>query len=327
MPSIDSLKTTDAYDWEKQAAYVAGPLAASLLNPIQYASDNLQSITDINSRAITPTRTSMPNLDAPPAMDSKTFEAAKKGLADFVDDTPLDAVIDIDDLVYEILTSLANDSNAYLLAKRNFFDIERKWGDKKELERTTELQNQVAAANRVESWGRVEQSLTSIGLLASGVFGLAAGDVSGLSLCAVTVGSLFLIDQLLDNTVKKTVASWLAKGNREEMANWVNRIQVFCGLSSFAMSMGIDVPSAVQVAMSVAKSAVDTTKNVFEWRLSVQKSVLMELDAETKRAQKNLDMLFTEIQEICNTISQFHENIHHVEEKRQQLAYAMLQFK
>jgi hypothetical protein len=316
-------------EWERLVDTVAKPLATSLFEPIWKGSSD--TVDTVEKQAIVPIQLSTkPELHVPPSMDHTAFEEGKVGLTNFLQPVEItDFATDIDDLVHDLLITLARDSTNYVQAKRQFFDLERKWSDQKEAEKTAELQSQVDSAKTVNTWGRVEQSLASVGLIASGIIGLVAaptgiGAVLGAS--AIVVGGVLLVEQLLDDAAKKMVASWIAPGNQEEQAVWVNRMQLFCGLGSFALSLGASPSSALQVALNVSKGVVNTTKDVFEYRLSVQRSVVMELDAESRLAQKSVDTLFSEIQEICNTIYQFHENLHHIEEKRQQVAHSMLRF-
>lgn len=318
-------------EWERlvaNAANIAGPLAASVREPTwKPANDSIESGTKALTRVQGSTK---PVLDLPPSMDQDTFEKGKVDLSKFIaPKDPINFAIDIDDLVHDLLTSLARDSSSYAQTKRQFLEQERAWSDQKEAEKITQLQNQIDSAKTVNAWGKVEQSLASIGLIASGIICLSAaptgvGAVLGTS--AIAFGSMLLIDQILDNAAKKVVASWIAKDSQEEQSAWVNRIELFCGLSSFALSVGTSPSSAVQLAMNISKSVVGGVKDVAEWRLSAHKALNIELDAETRVAQKSVDTIITGIQEICDTIRQFHENLHHIEEKRQQVAHSMLRF-
>jgi len=313
-------------EWERFVSNIAVPVVNTLIDPLWKSSDSIERTLATVERTGGPTK---PQLDVPLPMDEKTFELGKAGLTKFVEPLQIEddsSTTDIDELVHDLLLTLARDSSIYLQAKRDYFNLERKWGESKEIERTAELQNQVDATKTVNTWGKVEQSVASAGLIISGALAVASGGAVGLGIGAIALGAVLLIDQLLDDAVKKTVAKWIARGDREEETAWVNRIQMFAGLSSFALSFGTSPSAAVQVAMDVSKGAVGSIKDVFQWRLAVQKSTVMQLDADTKISQKMVDTLFTEIQEICNEINQFHENLHHIEEKKQKVAHSMLKF-
>jgi hypothetical protein len=242
---------------------------------------------------------------------------------------------DLDNLLYALFLMTQETSTQYLAAKRSFFDSERTFSDAKEKERANEMQKQLDLSKKVGTWDTVEKSLVSFGLIAAGIAGIAMGAIP-LGVAAITVGTLMVVDQLLDDVAKKAVASWLAKGNTEDQQVWVDRIHLFCAATSIALSLGLAAPVAAQYGMTVtakyaaqfllagSRACATGVKGVYEWLHSNQKALMMELDATCTLAQKSVNRLIFEIQQICNTLYQLYENMHQIESNRDKLSRQML---
>ncbi len=325
------------------AAQVAGPLAAGvrdtgvreknirearLQKPGIVTKDSIESAAQAISQAVPMVggSSSLPKIDAPAPLDQVTFDKGKTDLAKLLSkEDSLETFADVDDLVYHLILQVIEGSNDYLAAKKAFFESERRWSDVKEQERLVETQRQVDATHTVNTWGKVEQSIASFGLIASGIAGICTGMIP-LGIAAIAVGTLMALDQILDDKCKTIVASWIARGDAEEEKSWVNRIQFFCGWASFGLSIGLTGPAAIQMARAVADAVVKTGHGYYSWQLNVQKSFVMEVDAACRIAQKSVDTLFQEIQEICNSLYQLNENLQHIEENKRNIVRALLRF-
>ncbi len=275
---------------------------------------------------------SIPVLDIPNDAGADVVDIGLKGMKNLI--APVDDSA-IDDLVHSLFLITQETSTEYLVAKREFFNAERAFSDTKEKERMEEIQKQIVLSKKVGTWESVEKSLVSFGLIAAGIAGIAMGAVP-MGIAAVSVGTLMVVDQLLDDKAKRVVAGWMAKGNKEDEQLWVDRIHLFCAATSMALSLGLAAPVAAQYGMSiatkyatqltltVARASAGGVKSVYEWMNSNQKALMIELDAVCTLAQKSVNRLVFEIQESCNTLYQLYENMHRIESNRDKLSRQML---
>ena len=263
-------------------------------------------------------------LDTPPRLDLQKTEEGLKGISMVFKDENGNP-IPPEDLVLAALKALATLNTQSLAVKKESIEKQQGWMFEQERRRENAYDKHFASVGTANSWGRVARSLTSFGLIASGVAGLAAG-FGALAVSSVVVGTCFVIDQLLDDKVKKLVASWMARGENERQEVWLDRIHLFCAVTSFALSMGINASQAVQIAMGLSKSLVTGAKGVVDWRVSSHKALIVELDDACRTAQKSLEAMLNELQDISSSIYQFYDNIHHIEEMRKKLQSLMLQF-
>lgn len=304
------MKIEGLRELEQQVEMALGPIAQAAFMPLWQ----------------TPNVTAPPPLDPPKPIDMDTFDKGKKELSQLLSKDLNHEFADVDDLVHFMILQVIQGNNSYLAAKRTFFDSERNFSNAKEEERTEAIKKETEAYHTANTWGKVERSLSSVGLVATGIAGIAAGFVT-MGASAVAVGSLFAVDQLLDDKLKRVVASWIARDDGESEKNWVQRIDHFCGLVSLGMSLFTASPDAiVQAAMAVTGAVAKTTKGVLDWRLEGQKALVMELDLVCKLSQKSVDTLVMEIQEICTDLYQLHDNIHHIEEQKRKVIHSLLQF-
>lgn len=279
-------------------------------------------------------RTSRPVLDTPKPLELDTFVKGREGMKSLLRPSEDMPEMDVDDMLHEMLLSIIQQSSSYLQVKKNFFDTERSFSDTKEKERTDHIKSQVETGKSIGRWDNVEKSLVSFGLIAAGIAGIATGNVP-LGVTAIVVGTLLAVDQLMEDRAKIQVASWIARGDQEQERVWLDRIQMFCAATSLGLSLGLGGYGAVklgmgaaqgfiQLGMATAKGITTGVKSVNEWRFNVQRSVSTELDLACTVAQKSVNRVVFDIQEICNTLYQLYENMHQVEEKREQIARLML---
>lgn len=274
---------------------------------------------------------SIPVLDMPKDAGPEVVDIGLKGMQKMIEADESE----IDNLVQALFVITQQTSTEYLAVKREYFTTERLFSDTKEKERTQEIQKQIAISKKVGTWENIEKSLVSFGLIAAGIAGISMGAVP-LGIAAVAVGSLMVLDQLLDDVTKKTVAGWMVKGDKETHELWVDRINLFCAATTMALSLGLAAPVAAQyglnvavkygaqLGLTVAKAGAGTTKSVYEWMNNNQKALMIELDAVCTYAQKSVNRLLIEIQEICNTMYQLYENMHRIESNRDKLSRQML---
>lgn len=263
-------------------------------------------------------------LDTPPRLDLQKTEEGLKGLSMVFNDENGNP-IPPEDLIFAALKALATLNTQSLAIKKEAIEKQESWMQREEKRRENAYDKHFASVSSANSWGRVARSMTSFGLIASGVAGLAAG-AGAIAVSSVVVGTCFVIDQLLDDKVKKLVASWMARGEKESQEVWLNRIHLFCAVTSFAMSMGIGAGHAAQIAMNLPKSIVTSVKGVVDWRVGSHKALLVELDDACRTAQKSLEAMLNELQDISSSVYQFYDNIHHIEEMRKKLQSLMLNF-
>lgn len=266
------------------------------------------------------TKRSIPVLDMP---EDAGIEVVQEGLGE------------LDDLVHGTFLNVQQTTSEYLVAKRSYYTAERSFSEAKDKERTEEFQKQVALSKKVGTWDSVEKSLVSLGLVAAGVAGISMGAVA-LGITAVAIGTLMIVDQLLDETVKKTVASWMARASNEEQEAWLDRINLATAATSMALSLGLAAPVAMhfgmtvaakyagQLALTTARASASGVKTVYEWMHNNQKALMIELDAVCTLSQKSVSRLIFELQETCRTIMELYENMHRIEQNKDKLWRQMM---
>jgi hypothetical protein len=315
-------------DLQRLAALAAGPLAASHIQQTKQLT-TVDTLQNASTKVGSIERPSLPTLTRPEPLDEQTFVQGKEDLKKLFPNDQNQVAGDVDDLVHQLLLNVINSSSGYLQAKRSFFESERLWNDKMEQKRIDEVEKELTKSKDVSLWQKVEKSLLSFGLIAAGIGGICSGMLP-LGIAALSMGTLLALDQLLDDKMKKTVASWIARGDHEGQKTWLDRIQVFCTVVGAGLSFGLTsaagLPALIQMAIIATNALVSTTKGVLGYRLNVQRAILIELDAACRTAQTSVDRLIQEIHESCNTLYQLHENISHVSEQRRRLINSFMQF-
>ncbi len=275
---------------------------------------------------------SHPELDDPEDADPEEVNVGVNSLRELVERDTTDLV---DDQVHALFLLIQDAFTERLAITRDLLVQERTYSDSIEKKRSDEVEKQLTLTKNVSTWTTVEKSLSTIGLIAAGVAGIAAGAVP-LGAFAVTLGVLELLDQVMEEKAKKTIALWMAQGNKESQAEWLDRIHLFTAATSMAISFGIAAPIAAQygvavatkygaqLALQVAKTGAGGVKSVYEWMLTNQKALMIELDAFCTLSQKNVNKLFFDLQERSNVIYELYKNMHDIESKRDSLSRQML---
>ncbi len=270
-----------------------------------------------------------PKLDLPRQLSNQEIQSAASDLESFFKDENGNS-IDIGDLLHKILLIFTEETTDRLVTQRQWLNLERQWMQDLEEKRTHVFDKHIAGQHTAHSWSTVAKALSSFGLLATGVAGLAAGTAtviaSGIAIASVVTGACLVLDQLLDDKAKKLVASWIARGDKERQEVWVDRIHFFCGAACCALSLGLNPKTAIEIAMNVSRTALTAGQTITEFRTSRHRALIIELDAACRIQQRELQNKVSELQETCNSIYQYYENIHHIEDMQSRLSRQMLQF-
>jgi len=271
--------------------------------PVQF-SDNFEACEKVD--AVHKNQQKRPEVDKPLPIDEKEYKKTLDELHKLTDN------LEADEMLHELVLKVAADTTTYLRVQQERLHLERGWQKSVQDERFKAFDAHFAKMQTAMSWNKVSQSLTSFGLLASGIASLALG-VSTLGVGAAVIGGLLVIDQLLDNVMKTTVASWLARKDTEKQEVWLNRIQIFCALVSTALSFGLNASQAVQIAMKVASTAVTATKGIVDWRVNTHRALIIELDAACRDSEKDIDERIRFMQYVIDAIHQSYDNVHHID--------------
>ena len=321
------VNTINDRDLAHLAALAAGPMAASVVQQTLPKAPIVDTVESVHPKVGAVEGRPLPRLTRPEPLDQETYVQGKEDLKQLLPTNDQNQVVgDVDDLFHQLLLNVINSASGYLQAKRNYFEAERLWNDKMEQKRIEEVDNELAKSKEVSLWEKVEKSLLSFGLIAGGIGGICSG-LFALGIPAVALGTLMLIDQILDDKIKKTVASWMARGDAEGKQQWLNRIGLFLTFTSFGLSCGLAGIQALDFAKTFASALASGTKEVLNYQLNLRKAVVVGLDAACRSGQTTVDRLIQQIHEACNTLYQFHENISHVSEQRRKLINSFMQFR
>ncbi len=264
------------------------------------------------SASFSTTGRSRPELDKPRHIDSEGVKNGMEYLEAFMSD---DSDAEIDLLTNAIFLIAQDSSKDALDAQRQLLAAVHTYSEAKNRTRLDEMQKQSDLTKKVGFMDTIQKGFSSFGLIGTGLLtALAGSTIPGAAL--VIGGTLFLVDQLLDDKAKKTVATWVARGNKESEEMWVERIHLFCSVTSAGLSLGFapqiaaglgkNTASAVaNVALGVAQGGAKTIKSSYDSRLKLQRGFMVELDAACNFAQKDFNRVTSSMQLSINTVREF----------------------
>lgn len=266
----------------------------------------------------------IPQLDEPGKLSPQDTQKAMNELVDmFTDDEG--NILDPENLLIIAIQQITSLTTSHLQLKQNIVTNERNFLMAEEARRTSANEAYYASINNSSSVNKVTKALTSFGLMASGVASLAAG-FSAVSFGAIVVGGCLLLDQILDDKAKTLVASWIARGDHEIEQKWVERIHIAFAVTSAALSFGLSKDKAIEIGKGIATAAVTGTKGIVDYKLGNHKALMTELEEACRDNQKSFDGLLTELQDLCDAIHQYYDDLHHIEEMRMKLSHLMTKF-
>jgi len=265
----------------------------------------------------------IPVLDRPQDLAPHVLE---KGLADLAETLNEARSKQLDELSGEdLLFCAVNSPLLFLLQSANFSQflevkkihlaIEKAFSEKNENARLAQIEKQHKDLENIGMVERINQGLTTFGLVASGVGGLLAGQYV-LGTAAVLCGTLFAVDQVLDDVTKKTVISWIYKGAEKDQKFVSEQVSFFCGISSYLLSIGLQGPMVATIAMKITDIILTSVRGGLEHKHNLGQAVFIELNHACDKSRHKIETIINSTQRCMDTVFQFYENLSHVQKRR-----------
>jgi len=252
-----------------------------------------------------------PTIDSPEDVYIDQYDLLSKEERKTIQNLDLDLQFDF--LVGRIIER----QSSFVQGQRSLFENENAYLKTKHNERLTETTKGIYILGNTNNLNKVESTISSFGLMASGIYSMLH-DKKELGLGAFVVGALLAIDTMLDNSMKRTIAQFLAKSTDETEETWLERVQVFTSVSTLVISLGLSQQEAINIGMNVSKSALSFVRGDVERQQGLQKAILIELDAEVEKSERRIDLLMMRVNEIVTTLLEFYENLHQIRSNRHQ---------
>jgi hypothetical protein len=231
-------------------------------------------------------------------------------------DPPKEMVIeDIDTLATFISVHLVKESKSLLQIKHKLVEAERAIRDEF-AKRERDAVHDVADKSHTERmWSLFDKIATAVAFFISACF----SSFSGIGIPLLITGAILTMDQVCDDYLKKHVAKWLSKGNKESEEAWLQRLQIGCGIILVGCSLGIASPQLIRASLSLAQGASQMVKGVAKYRANLTRATLMELSEAVKGSKLIIDLLLQSAQRTITTIHELYRNILQIDRGKRHL--------
>ena len=313
---IDPIKKTSESEKLALELLAQANIPLSLLPTAQKLFPDSGSVHKVNPSEKS---SSHPRIEKPEAIDPQSHTKGMGDLRNFLDNTR-----SIEELLNEVLFHhLAEAPENYAQVQFTLLKKDREYARKQQEELQNASKSFQENSMKAESWGSATKAISSISLVLTGGITLATA-ASPVGLGALIVGIALLADQLVDNTVKKNVASWIARGQKESEQAWLYRMEFFCTIASTLLSYGLVQTAAFQIALNVSTTAFNATKSVAERRAMTSRALREELSATSRFAQKNIDKAMDALNDAYELTRHLQQMNHQIDEGRMRLAHTLL---
>ncbi len=223
-----------------------------------------------------------------------------------------------EELMYQVLSLLIKEEEKATLILRDAIFAEKQW--QKSLTDLLEKEHVVCHSyeQRNETMHKVSDIVLPLSLFAEGVAAICISGVGMLPLGAAALGAFLFLDTILDNKVKESVASVLARGDGEETKTWFQRICITTTLTIYGLSFFTPGTQPIQLVINASKVALTCTGACTEKQLNDQKARLLESEkqyensgrylkeilGDVDRQVKSVNSLFTLLSDLQKSTSQ-----------------------
>ncbi len=124
------------------------------------------------------------------------------------------------------------------------------------------------------------------------------------------------LDQLFDDSAKKTVATWFSSALGEDQDIWAYRLSLFSNIAAYAVGFGLEGGKILPIAMKVTDATLAAIKGGIEYKHTLNRALYLELDYACNAASKNIESLIEDVQRNAETISQFYQKLAAIQKSR-----------
>lgn len=220
----------------------------------------------------------------------------------------------IDHLFFEIMKLLESESASKVHTQELLIRANHEWQKSIEKEILASAERSKNLNNTTTTLSRVTQAIAPASALLAGFLTVSAGTISLSALASAAISGLFFIDSLFDDAAKKYIASILARKNQEEAKVWLQRIQIFSSILSFATSYNISQPDSLKIATKVSSAALLAVESGAGLMKTHADSTSITLNSSFEQSESFSDDLIRRSEQIMKTLSEIYRHQHDIEE-------------
>ena len=198
-----------------------------------------------------------------------------------------------EELLSEVFSIIAQDEEASMRIIKDAIQAERAW-QKLIASRLDDENKALSDAKKKNGYAlKASEMVPSLALMASGIVAIAASQAFGLfPVAAVALGGILALDTFLDNSMKKTVLSWLGVRSEQETSSWLQQICIASSFVVLGLGTLVSPSGGLLVAQSAATVAADTAEAATKYSLDHQAARLTMSSREWDSSRDRLDELF-----------------------------------
>lgn len=229
----------------------------------------------------------------------------------------------LESIMYAVHIAMLDAHKKHTMISQKLLVNEQQW-HKTKIEQKNNCLDEISTQSKQLSGARtVEKIAGATGIAISGGCALLSG-ITPLAIGALAVGALFTLDHILDDAMKKTVASWISQGDKEQESVWVSRIQMFSSLVSLGFSFGISGPQAVNVALKATQTAVSGYRGYLDNKMDSLNAYIIEHDSHIAKSDSKQQKLLSRMEEMMRHVYHLYENMHLIEQERHKISSSMI---
>lgn len=322
MPNSISSSTTSFHVRKRSEEFALqqATLSPLLPPPSIYTSSPIHSCAASSIQALPSTKSARPLQ----VVSTETMEPLLKKLETLkqIDQSLLKP---LDVLFLEIMKIMEVESGSAIKTREKLLSAQKEWQHSLEEQMLSSSEKSRNAQNVSHFFTKLSHALGPLSVVIAGVISCATGGVGIVALGAAALGALFFIDCLFDDVAKKSLASLLARGEREEQEMWLQRIQLVSSVLSMCLNMGTSIPQALQIATVVSETALEGIQAGCNASRDSAKARLIELKGSFEISKNSSDELLQQWEKIMTGIWERYELFQNVQKARSETTRLIIQ--
>lgn len=231
----------------------------------------------------------------------------------------------LDILFLEIMKIMEVEGCSAIKTREKLLAAQKEWQHTLEKEMLASSEKSRHSQNASHFFTKLSQAMGPLSVVIAGVISCATGGIGIVALGTAAIGALFFLDCLFDDAAKKAIASLLARGEREEKENWLQRIQLVSSVISMCLNMGTSIPQALQIAAVVSETALEGIQAGFAASRDSAKARLIELKGSFEISKNSSDQLLQQWEKIMKGIWDRYELFQDIQKARSETTRQIIQ--
>lgn len=229
---------------------------------------------------------------------------------DKVSQTPPSDMKPFDVLYFEIMKTLESASAGAMKSREQLLTLHKDWRISLEQELLNTSEKARTSQDSAHFMTRIGHAMGSVGVFGSGLVACFMGTVTLPTLAAAAISGLFFIDSIFDDTAKKSIAGFLAQGQKEAAKEWLQRIQLFTSAISMFLQFTTTGLKAIQIAALASQAALEGIKTGSEKSRDDSKAHLLEIDDSCTLSKNASDEILQKWEQIMDTVLENYQLMH-----------------